>query len=139
MKTFKKTFFLLLFICSLTSFTKLSSYTGKWKGEDKGDIGFLTLSKDGFASFETNGRIMGGKSYKMKEIDASMTYEIKTNITPNTIDFIIHNNSTKTEIGRMRGLVELESNDKLKLTIGFGGAKRPTDFSKDAITFDRVK
>ena len=146
MKIIAKNLLLLLFITTLTSLTtistttisKSSSYVGKWKGEDKGDIGFLTLDDEGYASFDSGGQIMGGKSYNHQGVKASMRYEINENVTPYSIDFIIIDLTQNVELGRLQGVVKLIEDDKLRMAIGFGGLPRPTDFTKDAIIFNRV-
>ena len=140
MKTLKKTSFFLFLLITLSSFTDTSSsYTGKWKGEDKGDIGFLTLSEDSYATFEFNNQTMGGKSYVHNNVKASMTYVVDKNVTPNSIDFIITDLTAKKELGRLKGIIKKITDNKIMLAIGFGGKARPTDFSEDAIYFNRMK
>ena len=139
MKTIAKNLLLLLLITTLTSLTNIStSYVGKWKGEDKGDIGFLTLDDEGYAYFDSGGQIIGGKSYNHQGVNASMRYEINENVTPYSIDFIITDLTQNVELGRLQGVVKLIEDNKLRMAIGFGGVPRPTDFTKDAIIFNRV-
>lgn len=141
MNIIAKNLLLLLFIITLTSLTSIStSYVGKWKGEDKGDIGFLTLDEEGYVTFVFDGTITGGKSYDQQGVKASMRYVINRNVIPHSIDFIITDLTLNKEIGRLKGVLKLiEDNNKLRMAIGFGGVPRPTDFTKDAIIFNRVK
>lgn len=143
MKLFKQFSILLtaLFLfCSFSFIDADKSYVGKWKGKDKGDIGFLTLTKDGYATFEFNGQVMGGKSYNHQGIDGSMTYTVNTSTSPYMIDFIIIDNSSDKELGRLRGIIKMNNNNEMQMAMTFGGGTgRPSDFSQDAITFTRHK
>ncbi len=140
MKTIKITTLLLFISISLASFTSnTATYVGKWKGEDKGDIGYMTFTEDNYASFNFNGKIMGGKSYTQNGIKASMKYSIDNNSVPNKIDFIISNNTTKKEMGRLKGIIKMISDDKIELSMGFGKKERPKNFETDALVFSRVK
>ncbi|MFD1063947.1 hypothetical protein ACFQ1Q_11880 [Winogradskyella litorisediminis] len=142
MKLLKQTTFIISVLFLLSSFTKIEdkSYVGKWKGEDKGDIGFLILSKEGYATFEFEGQAMGGKSYNHKGIEASMKYIVNTSSKPYAIDFIITNLSNDEELGRLIGIIEMNDKSTMKMALTFGGgSERPSDFSQDAITFNRFK
>lgn len=141
MKILKKLSFALITLMLLFSFTApTGQHVGKWKGEDKGEIGFLTLTEDGFATFEFNGQTMGGKSYSHQGVNAAMKYTVNNGTTPTSIDFIIFDNDKKEELGRLKGIIKMKSRNKMQMAMTFGGGSgRPTDFSEDAITFNRVK
>lgn len=142
MKFFKRFSLLLISILLFSSFTidADKTYVGKWKGEDKGDIGFLTLSHDGYATFEIGEQTMGGKSFNQQGVDASMKYTVGTSSKPYSIDFIIINNTENKELGRLKGIIEMTDSNTMKMAMTFGGGTtRPTDFSADAITFNRAK
>lgn len=141
MKILKKLSFALLTLMLLFSFTGPGGeHVGKWKGKDKGDIGFLTLSADGYATFEFNGQIMGGKSYDHQGTKAAMKYTVNNGTSPAAIDFIIIDKKADEELGRLKGIIDMKSRDEMQMAITFGGgAGRPTDFSVDAIVFDRMK
>lgn len=116
------------------------SYVGKWQGQDQGDIGFLTLYPDGYAFFEFEGQTMGGRSYIHQGRKAAMTYTVDTSRNPHPIDFIITDKEQDREIGRLRGIINMTSNDEMEMALTFGGGtNRPTDFSSDAIVFERYK
>jgi hypothetical protein len=141
MKILKKLSFAIVTLLVLSSFTiPEGNYIGKWKGKDKGDIGFLTLTSDGYAIFEFNGQIMGGRSYNHQGTKAAMKYTVNEGVSPSAIDFMIIDNGSKKELGRLKGIINMKSRDVMQMAIRFGGgAGRPTNFSTDAIVFNRVK
>lgn len=141
MKILKKLSLALVTLLLVYSFTAPSGqHIGKWKGKDKGEIGFLTLSSDGYATFEAEGKITGGKSYQVGEMIASMKYIVDNGTSPIAIDFIIIDNSNDKELGRLRGIIKMKSKNEMQMAMTFGGGSgRPTDFENDAIVFDRVK
>ena len=143
MTIFKR--FLLLFctllFCSF-SFLEIDkkTYVGKWKGQDKGDIGFLTLTKDRYATFEFEDEIMGGKSYNHQGVIAALKYRVNTKKNPSTIDFIIWDKKKAIEVGKLRGIFKMTSDAEMQMAINFSGSNyRPKDFSTDSITFLRNK
>ena len=141
MKILKRLSLAIITLFVLFSFTSTErDYVGKWKGEDKGDIGSITLSSDGYATFEFNGQIMGGKSYNHQGIDAAMKYTVNTKVVPTAIDFIIVQNKSKKELARLKGILKMKSKDEMQMALRFGGGGgRPDDFSKDVVVFNRVK
>lgn len=141
MKILKKLSFVLVTLMLLFSFTApTGQHVGKWKGKDKGDIGFLTLTEDGFATFEFNGQTMGGKSYDHQGVNAAMKYTVNNGTTPTSIDFIIFDNRANEELGRLKGIIKMNSRNEMQMAMTFGGGTgRPTDFTQDAIVFGRVK
>lgn len=141
MKILKKLSFALVTLMLLFSFTAPGGdYVGKWKGKDKGDIGFLTLTSDGYATFEFNGQTMGGKSYNHQGTNAAMKYTVNTGTSPTSIDFIIFDNDKEAELGRLKGIINMKSRNEMEMALTFGGGTgRPKDFSSDAIVFNRVK
>ena len=141
MKLFQKLSLIVIILLLLNSFTAVidEALVGRWKGKEKGDIGFLTLSADGFATFETEDQIMGGKSFKMRGVTASMRYSFNATTVPATIDFIIYEDQTHNELTRLRGIYEINTRDELHLALTFGeGMDRPVDFSTDNVMFYRV-
>ena len=141
MKILKKLSFALVTLLLLFSFTAPDGeHVGKWKGKDKGDIGFLTLSSEGYATFESNGQIMGGRSYDHQGVKAAMKYTVNNGTSPKSIDFIIIDLSSDEELGRLKGIINMKSRDETQMALTFGGgAGRPTDFENDAIVFNRMK
>lgn len=141
MKILKKLSFALVTLLLLYSFAAPGGeHVGKWKGKDKGDIGFLTLTSDGFATFEFNGQTMGGRSYNHQGVNAAMKYTVNNGTSPTSIDFIIYDNNAKEELGRLKGIIKMNNRNEMQMAMTFGGGTgRPTDFSADAIVFDRIK
>lgn len=142
MKVFQKLSWIAITFLLITSFTtvKEGELVGTWKGADKGDIGFLTFSADGFATFEIEGQTMGGKSFDMQGISAQMRYTIDASALPASIDFIISKQDTYEELTRMKGIYEMNTPDELHIALAFGAGKsRPIDFSTDNVMFYRVK
>lgn len=139
-KTMKKLFILLFTIPFLISFSPLKTtedFIGKWKGEDKGEIGFIIFDKDGYASIEIQGQIIGGKEFEIDGQKGSLIYKLNTSVEPIQIDFEM----TKFKSGEIKsllGIVEFIDDDSFKLALDFE-SNRPTDFSKNTITFQRVK
>ena len=120
--------------------TKDQRYVGKWKGQDQGDIGFLTLSEDRYATFQFEDGIWGGRKYKHGGIIASLKYKVNTNKTPSEINFIIWDKKKAIEVGRLRGIIKLNGDNEMQMAINFSGStSRPKDFSTNNITFKRVK
>ncbi|WP_046744720.1 hypothetical protein [Kordia zhangzhouensis] len=141
MKILKKLCFALATLFFLFSFTAPEGeHVGRWKGKDKGDIGYLTLTSEGYATFEFNGQTMGGKSYNHQGVNAAMKYTVNYGTSPASIDFIIVDNKDNEEMGRLKGIINMKSRNEMQMALRFGGgAGRPTDFSVDAIVFNRVK
>jgi hypothetical protein len=142
MKLFQKLSLIAITLLLMTSFTTVidEALVGRWKGMEKGDIGFLILSVDGFATFETEDQIMGGESFKMRGVNASMRYSFNATTVPATIDFIIYEDETYNELTRLRGIYEINTRDELHLALTFReGMDRPVDFSADNVMFYRVK
>ncbi|MEO1053402.1 MAG: hypothetical protein AAFX87_22400 [Bacteroidota bacterium] len=112
-------------------------HVGKWSGEDNGDFGSMILDAEGYATFEFDGRTMGGNG---KTGERSLEYKIDYNTDPIEIDFIMKNVADASELGRLRGIIEFLTKDQMKLAIQFDpSASRPTDFAANAITLNRVE
>ncbi len=128
-----KKLILLLFTIPFLAFHSVDteiSIIGKWKGEDKGDIGFVHFDKEGYALFETGDQKIGGKEFIMKGQKAKMTYKLNTSTKPMELDFIITILETN-ESNKIFGIVEFENENKMHLAVGFGGSARPTEFDND--------
>ncbi|SDS00778.1 uncharacterized domain TIGR03067 protein [Formosa sp. Hel1_31_208] len=135
-----KKFLILLCILPLLSFnpsiSEISIF-GTWKGEDKGDIGFVTFEKDGYAFFEADGEKMGGREFMLEGEKAKMMYRLNTETNPIELDFeitFIETEDTRTLLGILNFITE----DKMTFAIGFGGSERPTEFNdENSIIFER--
>lgn len=136
-----KKIILLLLVIPFFAFNTLqteSSFVGKWKGEDKGDIGVIDLTADGYATFEMNGEVLGGPEFLMEGVRMKMTYTINTNTTPMQLDFTMTKLSTD-ESRTMPGIVRFESDNAMRLAMNFNDT-RANEFTEDnSILLNRVK
>jgi uncharacterized lipoprotein YehR (DUF1307 family) len=142
MKSLNKLSLVTIILLLITSFTavKEDELVGRWKGKDKGGIGFLSLSADGFATFEMNGQTMGGKSFEIRGVTATMRYSTDATTAPAAIDFIIYEENTFKEVSRLKGIYEMNTANELHLALTFEeGLGRPVDFSADNVMFYRVE
>lgn len=125
-------------LLSLTVEKENTKFIGKWIGEDKKDIGYLNFDSEGYAYFEIQGQIMGGKEFVMNGKKGKMTYEINSETNPIQIDFIV----TVLESGEQKSLLCIANfidNDTMEFAINFE-EKRPTEFnSENSIIFKREK
>mgnify|MGYP001066447095 CR=1 FL=1 len=114
------------------------SIVGKWKGVADKEVGYFIFQEDGYAFFEFQGQIIGGKEFMMKGKKGSMKYEIDYSKSPMTIDFIVTViDDNKTE--RLLLIANKINNDKLQIALGFNG-ERPTNFKEhDEMIFLREK
>ena len=138
----KKIILLFIITLSLTSFKNTSetdfNIVGKWEGQDNNEVGYLTFQKDSYAYFEINGQIIGGKEFEIKGKKGSMTYEVDFTAKPIQIDLIINIIGEK-ETHKLQGILEIITNDEIKVSLGFEGP-RPTNFDTDeSLTFKRVE
>jgi hypothetical protein len=135
--------FLLGISISLVSFTTpATSLVGKWKGEDDGEIGFITFDKEGYVAFITEGQTLGGKKYTMDGMVFDMYYETDDTVTPNTIDFIIKLHEGQVEVTRMTGIYKFVNNKTLLLNMNFSEGERPALFDPEdpnQITLHKIK
>lgn len=139
MKFLKSVLLSSILFLALISFTVSSNdYVGYWKGEDKGEVGFLKLTQDGYATFVMEDQSLGGKSTNYQGVDARMIYKIDDSFDPTHIDLVIIKNDNDQELNRLKGIIKMPDSDHLMMALGFNSPERPADFSKDAITFSRA-
>lgn len=136
-----KRIFILLFIFPLLSMTienDKAKFVGKWIGEDENEIGSLNFDADGYAFFEIEGQIFGGKEFVYDGKKGSMTYMVNSETNPIEVDLIV----TKLESKAQKKLLCIASfidNDTMRFAISFE-ENRPLGFeSEDAIIFKREK
>lgn len=139
----KKLLLLLITSFSFFAFNKKSiandfSIVGRWKAEDATkEIGYIVFQEDGYAYFEIDGMILGGKDFVHKGKKGSLSYEVDYSTTPITIDLTltkIDENISK----KVFGIAEKLEENKMNLALSFEN-KRPTDFSgSDSMVFTRV-
>lgn len=104
----------------------------------KKKIGYLNFDSEGYAFFEIQGQIFGGKKFIYDGKKGKMTYEINTETNPIEVDLIV----TKLESEKQKKLLciaEFIDKDTMKFAITFDD-KRPTEFdSENPIIFKREK
>ena len=140
----KKLVLLFIAIVSLSSFTADKTATtdidivGKWVGEENGDVGYFLFDKEGYATLEAQGQVLGGKEFMMRGQKCSMTYTVNYDATPMEIDFTVTLLETKDE-RKMLFIAEAIDNDTLKLASSFNDV-RPTEFTEtNSIMLTRLK
>lgn len=121
--------FLVLPLLSLKNFHEADRFIGKWKGDDQEQIGFVSFDKEGYAAFEVNGVVFGGKNFEINGEKGEMKYEINTKVSPIEIDLIV-NNFTTNKTKKMLCIAEFISDVEMKFAIGFTG-ERPQGFTDD--------
>lgn len=127
-------FFIPLFLLSSTS--QKETLVGKWIGEDQNEIGYLIFDNEGYAAFEVNGLVMGGKEFIMKGKKGKMTYTVNYNTTPIEVDLKV----TKIESGESQtilAIAEFTKKNIINFNMNFNNI-RPTEFDEKSIVFRRV-
>ena len=130
--------FLMIPLLSMTIENEKAKFVGKWIGEDEKEIGYLNFDSEGYAFFEIQGQIFGGKEFVFDGKKGKMTYEINNETNPIQVDLTV----TKLESGEQKKLLciaEFIDNDTMRFAITFE-EKRPTEFdSENSIIFKREK
>lgn len=136
-----KNLILLLLALPLLSFQNTQTsdgFIGSWKGDDNGEIGIITFEADGYALFEMEGQVIGGREFEMNGEKGKMTYTINSNTSPIQVDFEI----TKLASGESKKLLaiaEFIDLNTLQIAIGFD-SERATEFTEsNSIVLKRVK
>ena len=129
--------FLIIPLFLLNSTSQKEDFIGKWKGEDQGEIGFISFDTEGYAAFEIEGQLMGGKEFYMNGQKGKMTYTINTKTSPIEVDFILTKVIT-SESKKILGIAEFLDKDTMNFNMSFD-ATRPSEFGENAITLKRVK
>ncbi|WP_111683070.1 hypothetical protein [Winogradskyella tangerina] len=136
-----KKFLTLLLIVPLLSMTveiDNSKFIGKWVGEDGKEIGYITFDSEGYATFEIQGQVFGGKEFVLDGKRGKMTYEIKDGTEPIEVDLIM-TNLDNGDVRTLSCIANFIDDNTMEFAMGFSD-KRPTDFGgEDAIILKRVK
>lgn len=140
MKSLKRLSILIVSFVLFSAFTLIETppCVGKWKGEDKGDIGYITFTKDGYALFEFDGQIMGGKSFVRDGVEASMQYEVEKKDNYYNVDIIVKKIENDETMGILQGIFKMNSETEMVLALGFEGSSRPTNFENNEISLRKV-
>ena len=136
-----KKLFLFLLIAPLMAFNTIQTkegFVGRWAGEDTKKVGFLTFDAEGYATFEIDGQVMGGKEFVVNGEKGKMVYSINTTVVPIEIDLTL----TKLESGEQKTMLciaKFENKDTLLFAMDMNDV-RPVNFDGDQIiTLTRVK
>ncbi len=130
--------YILLLLIPFFSFTSKHAnfdIIGKWKGEDKGEIGYLIFDKDGYLTMEVNGEKMGGKSFILRGKKAKAIYNYKATKQPIEIDIIISDMEDNL-IKKVNFIIEFKDKNTMKLTIP---AKPNEAINKNSMLLTRVE
>lgn len=132
---------ILLLIIPLTSFNSINQtidFVGKWAGEENGEIGFIVFDNEGYATFEIEGMILGGKEFEMNGEKGNMTYTINADTNPIKVDFTL----TKLETGeqkKMLCIAKFIDENSMQFAMSFD-TDRPSSFDGDSsITLKRME
>lgn len=134
--------FLLLFLAvpllSLTPENDTAKFIGKWIGDDQIGLGFVTFDTEGYAYFEIEGQVFGGKEFIYDGKKGKMTYSINTTTNPIQVDFII----TKLQNGeqiKIPCIAKFIDDNTMQFAMGFE-LSRPTGFEEaNSIVLKRAK
>lgn len=139
MKKSVKVFIALAVLIFIFSFTPTKSqHVGTWKCIMNDKIGYFTFDNDGFAIMEVDDRVVGGKAFEEKGFQ--LTYTIDYKSKPIKLDFIVTKIETMEEKGRIKGIMEFISADKVKIALNTKSDERPTKITKEnSDIFDKVK
>lgn len=138
---FMKKYILLLLIPFFSFITKSeeSDIIGKWSGEDKGEIGFMTFDKDGYLTMEFEGKKMGGHSFTFKGKEAKATYKFNSKKAPYQIDIIISYMNGDV-IRTLNCLAEFQGKNTMKFGIAYKKTTHSTKFEDyESILLTRVE
>ena len=142
MKTLKKSLnlFLLLAFLSVNAQTTKDQLIGKWKGEDGKEIGYVTFDAQDYATFEINGRIIGGKEFNFEGKIGMMKYEIISQEKELIkLDFVVTVFEKTKKVKRLMGIFKVIDYHTIEVALGFNDI-RPTEFNTDnSITLKREK
>ena len=133
MKTLKKslTLFLLFTFLSVNAQTTKDQLIGKWKGEDGKEIGYMTFDSQGYAAFEVNGQIIGGKEFELDGKKGMMEYQIISQEKDLIkLDFIVTVFEKPKKVKSLMSIFKIIDYDTIKVALGFNDI-RPTEFDVD--------
>lgn len=103
-----------------------NNFVGKWVGDDKNTVGTIIFDKDGYAAFEIDGQLIGGKEFVLHGKKGQMTYSINKETKPFQIDFTL----TKLASGEQKtilAIAEFINADVINFAVSFDNI-RPTSF-----------
>lgn len=138
-----KKLLLLLFLAPLFAFISTNNdvekkIVGKWKGEDKGEVGYFIFDEKGYAYMQMNGQVVGGESFIFNGKKGKMTYKVNSTVSPIELDLIVNIIDENAE-HKLKFIIEFIDDDSIKLASDFGET-RPKVFTADnSLIFKREK
>jgi len=104
---------------------------GEWNGTDywnnKSDLIFTTEKN---VSLTINGQKIGGKDFEVKGVKAELKYELDKSKNPIWIDLIAIETESKTEKGRILGVLKFIDDNNAEILLNFNG-ERFENFDKE--------
>ena len=118
---------------ALSSFKMVDQHKheGVWKGVDKGEVGYVGLLPSGHAYFVIEGDTMGGKSFMVQGVEASMKYTVDYSTSPYNVDFRLYLAESDAPMVTMPGIFKFDANQNMVLCMSFKPGDRPTSFVED--------
>ena len=131
-----KQFIRILFVTVFALFVMISSnfavqnpetrHIGKWEGTDNtGKTAAIIFDKDGYASLNMDGEVLGGK----RDTEPIVKYEFDYSKKPIWLDLILCDISGK-EKARMKSIVKFMADDRMVWQTGDDFTKRPAAFDE---------
>jgi hypothetical protein len=111
---------------------------GKWQAtDDDGQVIVMTFDKEGYITMQRGNEVIGGKSFEMEGIKASMKYTFNAGGIANHVDFTITETATNEEHTLM-GIYKVIGPDEIAFNMD--NMERPADAGGEgSITFKKVK
>lgn len=123
-------------LISMTIENDKSKFIGKWVGESEKEIGSLNFDSEGYAYFEIQGQIFGGKEFVFEGKKGKMTYEVNNDTNPIQVDLIVTILESRVQ-KKLLCIAKFIDNNTMEFAINFE-EKRPTEFNSDnSIIFKR--
>ena len=129
--------FLLAPMFAFNTLQTKNDFIGKWAGEEKDNIGFITFDNEGYAAFEIQGQVMGGKEFEINGEKGMMVYTINMKADPIELDLTM-TKLTSGEVKTMLCIAKFDDKNTMQFAMGLENV-RPVDFNGDtAILLKRV-
>lgn len=128
----KKNLLIILSFISLNSFyAQDNNIVGTWEANENGETVRFKFDNDGYVYFTEEGVTVGGSSYDMNGVEASLVYKTDYSKSPNWIDFVINIKEENAKFDMMKGIFEFQDDyTTLKICLNFSEeSNRPTSFS----------
>lgn len=116
-----------------------TDHVGLWRGLDRGEVGYVELSRSGHATFIFGTDTIGGATGKINGEKAQLQYKVDYDQVPAQIDFVAIRATDLLEVGVLKGIFKMNDHDQMVLCINFEGDVRPLIFTgEDCIEFHRI-